>query len=152
MRPGGTAGRGGTAVNAAAIGFTLISVLGFGVWGLLMKMGQLRLGALPHLMAMGVTITPIVVVALLSRRIPLPPLKAELWLAVGATLATVAAMFFLVLALERAEGNTAAVVALSALYPGVTAVLATLFLGEPLGAAKLAGLVLAAAAAFLFTR
>ena len=140
-------------MNTTALSLTLLAVLCFGVWGFFMKLGQERLGAMPHLMGMGVTTAVVVVIAVASRQFPLPPMRADImWLPVVATLATLLAMLFLVLALSKAEGQTAGVVALSALYPGVTAVLAALFLGEGFSPAKVGGLVCAALAAFLFTR
>ncbi len=139
-------------MNATALGFTLLSVLCFGVWGLLMKLGQERLGAIPHLMGMGVTTAAVVLLAILSRQFPLPPMRGDVWLPMVATLATLLAMLFLVLALSKAGEQTAGVVALSALYPGVTAVMAAIFLGEDFPLAKLGGLACAAMAAFLFTR
>ena len=108
---------------------------------------------MPHLMGMGVTTAVVVVIAVASRQFPLPPMRADImWLPVVATLATLLAMLFLVLALSKAPGQTAGVVALSALYPGITAVLAALFLGEGFSPAKVGGLLCAALAAFLFTR
>ncbi len=139
-------------MNASALGFTLLSALFFGVWGFFMKMGQERLGAVPHLMGMGVTVAVVVLLALLSRQLPLPAMRGDVWLPVVATLATLLAMLFLVLALAKAGGQTAGVVALSALYPGITAAMATIFLGEDFSPAKAGGLACAALAAFLFTR
>jgi transporter family protein len=132
--------------------YVAFSILGFGVWGFLMKLGQERLGAMPHLTAMGLMVAAVVILGVLGRALPAPEWKADLWLPAGAALATVVAMLFLTLALGGAQGNTAGVVALSAMYPGVTAVLAALFLGESFSLAKVAGLLFAAAAAFLFTR
>jgi len=126
--------------------------MGFGVWGVLMKLGQERLGPLPHLAAMGAAVALIVVAGLGIRALPLPAWTPNLWIPLAATLATLVAMLFLTLALSSSSGSTAAVVALSALYPGVTALLATLFLGEPFSMSKVAGLCLAVGAAFLFTR
>ncbi len=139
-------------MNATTLGFTLLSVLCFGVWGLFMKMGQERLGALPHLMGMGLTAAVVVALALMSRRFPLPPMRTDVWLPVVATLVTLVGMLCLVIALSKAGGQIAGVVALSALYPGVTAVMAAIFLGEGFSVAKMGGLACAALAAFLFTR
>lgn len=139
-------------LDAKTLIYALISVLGFGVWGVLMKVGQERLGPLPHLTAMGTAITLIVAVGLASRALPLPAWTPNLWISLAATLATLVAMLFLTLALSQSTGSTAAVVALTALYPGVTALLATLFLGESFSIAKFAGLCFAVVAAFLFTR
>ena len=139
-------------MDAKTLTYALISVLGFGVWGVLMKLGQERLGPLPHLTAMGTGVALIVVVGLASRALPIPAWTPGLWIPLAATLATLVAMLFLTLALSSSTGSTAAVVALSALYPGVTALLATLFLGESFSLAKIAGLCLAVGAAFLFTR
>ena len=106
-------------MNTTALGLTLLAVLCFGVWGFFMKLGQERLGAMPHLMGMGVTTAVVVAVAVLSRQFPLPPMRPEaMWLPVVATVATLLAMLFLVLALAKAEGQTAGVVALSAALSG----------------------------------
>ncbi len=139
-------------MNSATLVYTALSILGFGLWGFLMKLGQQRLGALPHLAAMGLVVAAVVLAGLLSRRAPLPPLTADLWIPAAATLATLLAMLFLVLALEQMEDHAAGVVALSALYPGITALLSTWFLGETFSWAKIAGLAFAALAAILFTR
>ena len=140
-------------MNTTALSLTLLAVLCFGVWGFFMKLGQERLGAMPHLMGMGVTTVVVVVIAVLSRQFPLPPMRPDvMWLPVVATVATLLAMLFLVLALAKAQGQTAGVVALSALYPGVTAILAAIYLGEGFTPAKVGGLVCAALAAYLFTR
>ena len=140
-------------MNTTALSLTLLAVLCFGVWGFFMKLGQERLGAMPHLMGMGVTTAVVVVIAVASRQFPLPPMRWDvMWLPVVATVATLLAMLFLVLALAKAQGQTAGVVALSALYPGVTAILAAIYLGEGFTPAKVGGLVCAALAAYLFTR
>ena len=140
-------------MNTTALSLTLLALLCFGVWGFFMKLGEERLGAMPHLIGMGVTTAAVVLIALASRQFPLPPMRVEvIWIPVAATLATLLAMLFLALALAKAQGQAAGVVALSALYPGVTAVLAALFLGEGFTPAKAGGLICAALAAFLFTR
>ncbi len=139
-------------MDAKTLTYAFISVLGFGAWGVLMKLGQERLGPLPHLTAMGAAVALIVVAGMFSRALPIPAWTPNLWLPLAATLATLVAMLFLTLALASSTGSTAAVVALTALYPGVTALLAAYFLGEPFSAAKFAGLCLAMGAAFLFTR
>ncbi|MDA0999655.1 MAG: EamA family transporter [bacterium] len=131
--------------------YTALSILSFGFWGMLMQLGQKRLGPMPHLVAMGISIAALVALGLISRQVSLPPLKPALWISVGATVATMAALVFFTFALARAEGNTTAVVALTALYPGVTALLSVFFLGESFSLAKGAGLVLALGAAILFT-
>jgi transporter family protein len=132
--------------------FIALSVLGFGIWGLLMKMGQQRLGPTPHLITMGIVIAVLVIVGLAARIVEFPLLGMNTWIAVAATLATLVAMGSFVWALESAKGNTVGVVALTALYPGVTAVLATVFLGESFSVSKGAGLLLAFSAAYLFSR
>ena len=139
-------------MDTRTLTYTALSVLGFGIWGLMMKMGQERLGALPHLTAMGVIVAIIVAAGVASQRLPLPEWNTGLLLPLGAALATMAAMLFLTLALGASGGNTVGVVALSAIYPGITAILASIFLGEPFTLAKAGGLCLAAGAAFLFTR
>jgi transporter family protein len=139
-------------VDARTLTYTAFSVMGFGIWGFLMNLGQERLGALPHLTAMGLIVAIIVVMGLFGGLLPLPEFNPHLWLPLGAALATMAAMLFLTLALGASGGNTAAVVALSALYPGITAILGAIFLGEEFSLAKIAGLCCAAAAAYLFTR
>ena len=139
-------------MDARTLAYTGISILSFGIWGFMMKLGQERLGAIPHLTAMGVFVALIVMLGLASRTLPVPELSSNLWLPLAAALATLVAMLFLTLALGASSGNTAAVIALSAVYPGVTAVLAALFLGEAFTLAKVGGLLCAAAAAFLFAR
>ncbi len=139
-------------MNATALSFTLACVVCFGFWGFFMKLGQERLGAMPHLMGMGVVTALLVALAVVSGRFPMPPMRGDLWLPAAATVATLLGMIFLALALSKAQGQTAGVVALSALYPGITAVMAALFLGEGFTPAKAAGLACAALAAFLFTR
>ena len=82
-------------MNTTALSLTLLAVLCFGVWGFFMKLGQERLGAMPHLMGMGVTTAVVVVIAVASRQFPLPPMRADImWLPVVATLATLLAMLF----------------------------------------------------------
>ena len=139
-------------MNARAMLFIALSILGFGIWGLLMKMGQQRLGPTPHLITMGIVIAVLVIVGLAARIVEFPLLGMNTWIAVAATLATLVAMGSFVWALESAKGNTVGVVALTALYPGVTAVLATVFLGESFSVSKGAGLLLAFSAAYLFSR
>lgn len=139
-------------MNTRTLIYTFFSILGFGFWGFLMKVGQKRLGAMPHLITMGIVVTLIVLAGLLSRQVSLPPLRSALWIPAAATVATLVAMVSFTWALESAEGHTSAVVALTALYPGITAVLAVLFLGESFSLAKGAGILFALTAAFLFTR
>ncbi|MFP6890823.1 MAG: EamA family transporter [Nitrospinota bacterium] len=139
-------------MDARTLTYTAFSVIGFGIWGFLMNLGQERLGALSHLTAMGLIVAIIVVMGLSGGLLPLPEFNPHLWLPLGAALATMAAMLFLTLALGASGGNTAAVVALSALYPGITAILGAIFLGEGFSLAKIAGLCCGAAAAYLFTR
>ncbi len=139
-------------MNTRAMLFIFLSILGFGIWGLLMKMGQERLGPTPHLITMGIVIAVLVVVGLAARIVEFPTLEMNTWITVAATLATLVAMGSFVWALESAKGNTAGVVALTALYPGVTAILVTVFLGESFSVSKGAGLLFAFAAAYLFSR
>jgi transporter family protein len=101
---------------------------------------------------MGIVIAVLVIVGLAARIVEFPLLGMNTWIAVAATLATLVAMGSFVWALESAKGNTVGVVALTALYPGVTAVLATVFLGESFSVSKGAGLLLAFSAAYLFSR
>ena len=139
-------------MDAKTLIYALISVLGFGIWGILMKIGQDRLGVIPNLTAMGTSVALIVAGGLLSRTLPLPIWSPNLWLPIAATLATLVAMLSLALALGSSAGGTGAVVALTALYPGITALLAAIFLKEPFSTTKIAGLCLAVGAAYLFTR
>ena len=86
--------------------FIALSILGFGIWGLLMKMGQQRLGPTPHLITMGIVIAVLVIVGLAARIVEFPLLGMNTWIAVAATLATLVAMGSFVWALESAKGNT----------------------------------------------
>ena len=138
-------------MDTKTLAYTALSILSFGFWGILMQMGQKRLGPIPHLVTMGITIAVVVGLGLIFRQVSPPPLKSALWISVAATVATMAALVFFTLALERAEGNTTAIVALTALYPGVTAILSVLFLGESFSLAKGVGVLLAVSAAILFT-
>lgn len=117
-----------------------------------MKVGQERLGPIPHLVTMGIVIVVLVILGFAIRIVEFPPLNMDTWISVAATLATLVAMGSLVWALASAKGNTASVVALTALYPGVTAILASIFLGESFSVSKGAGLLFAFAAAYLFSR
>jgi len=101
---------------------------------------------------MGVIIAIIVAGGVANQRLPLQEWNTGLLFPLGAALATMVAMLFFTLALGASDGNTTSVIALSAIYPGITAILASMFLDEPFTLAKASGLCLAAGAAFLFTR
>tara|TARA_Y100000814_G_C12346388_1_gene405759 strand:- start:1215 stop:1634 length:420 start_codon:yes stop_codon:yes gene_type:complete len=137
-------------MNSLTFIYIGLTVLFFGTWGLFMKIGQERLGSMNNLLLMGITILPITIIGVLLYRSYLPTFSSAYIFPVSAAISTVLGMYFLTSAISNSENNITAIFALSALYPGVTAFLAFLFLNENITIQKIAGLILAIIAAILF--
>ena len=137
-------------MNSLTFIYIGLTVLFFGTWGLFMKIGQERLGSMNNLLLMGITILPITIIGVLLYRSYLPTLSSAYIFPVSAAISTVLGMYFLTSAISNSDNNITAIFALSALYPGVTAFLAFLFLNENITIQKIAGLILAIIAAILF--
>ena len=137
-------------MNSLTFIYIGLTVLFFGTWGLFMKIGQERLGSMNNLLLMGITILPITIIGILLYRSYLPTLSSAYIFPISAAISTVLGMYFLTSAISNSENNITAIFALSALYPGVTAFLAFLFLNENITIQKIAGLILAIIAAILF--
>jgi bacterial/archaeal transporter family protein len=132
------------------LGFSLLALGLWGVWGFLGKVASqyLPAGAVYLLTISG----HLVVVAYLVAG-GLGPVTWQPWgigAALGAGVAMAVALLFFLEALAR--GPAAVVVPLTALYPAVTVVLSGLFLHEALTLRHLLGLVLALAAVWLLSR
>ncbi len=137
-------------MNSLTFIYIGLTVLFFGTWGLFMKIGQERLGSMNNLLLMGITILPITIIGILLYRSYLPTLSSAYIFPISAAISTVLGMYFLTSAISNSDNNITAIFALSALYPGVTAFLAFLFLNENITIQKIAGLILAIIAAILF--
>ncbi|MFL2932425.1 MAG: EamA family transporter [bacterium] len=137
-------------MNSLTFIYIGLTVLFFGTWGLFMKIGQERLGSMNNLLLMGITILPITIIGVLLYRSYLPTLSSAYIFPISAAISTVLGMYFLTSAISNSDNNITAIFALSALYPGVTAFLAFLFLNENITIQKIAGLILAIIAAILF--
>ena len=138
-------------LNSLTFIYVGLTVLCFGTWGTFMKLEQERLGSINNLLLMGVTILPITLIGIFLYRTSLPSISSIYLFPISAAISTVLGMYFLTSAISNSENNITAVIALSALYPGVTALLAFLFLNESITLQKIAGLILAIIAAVLFT-
>lgn len=137
-------------MNSSTFIYVGLTILFFGIWGTFMKIGQERLGSMNHLILMGITLLPITLVGVLLFRSSFPTISSAYIFPICAAISTALGMYFLTSAISHSENNITAVIALSALYPGVTAFLAFLFLNETLTLQKIAGLILAIIAAILF--
>ena len=137
-------------MNSLTFIYVGLTVLFFGIWGTFMKIGQERLGSTNNLLLMGITILPITLVGMFLYRSSLPSVSYVYIFPISAAISTVLGMYFLTYAISHSNNNITAVIALSALYPGVTALLAYFFLNESLTLQKIVGLILAIIAAVLF--
>ncbi len=132
------------------LGFSLLALGLWGVWGFLGKMASQNL---PAQMVYLLTISGhLVVVAfiLVEGLGPVSWQPSGVGAALGSGLAMAVALLFFLKALAR--GPALVVVPLTALYPAVTVVLSWIFLREALTLRHLAGLALALAAVWLLSK
>jgi transporter family protein len=132
------------------LGFSLLALGLWGVWGFL---GKVAAQNLPAQMVYLLTISGHLVLVAFILVNGLGPVAWQPW-GVGAALASgvamaVALLFFLK---ALARGPALVVVPLTALYPAVTVLLSWLFLREALTLRHLAGLALALAAVWLLSK
>jgi bacterial/archaeal transporter family protein len=132
------------------LGFSLLTLALWGVWGFLGKVASQQL---PSQVVYLLTISGHLVVAGYLLMGGLGPVAWHPW-GVGAALssgiAMAVALLFFFKALAR--GPAVVVVPLTALYPAVTVALSRIFLQEPLSLRHLAGLALALAAVWLLSK
>jgi bacterial/archaeal transporter family protein len=131
------------------LGFSLLALGLWGVWGFLGKVASQHL---PAQMVYLLTISGHLVVVTYILVKGVGPIAWQPWgigAAVGAGLAMAVALLFFLEALAR--GPAAVVVPLTALYPAVTVVLSRVFLQEALTLRHLVGLALALVAVWLLS-
>jgi transporter family protein len=132
------------------LGFSLLALGLWGVWGFLGKVASQNL---PSPVVYLLTISGHLVVVAYLLVGGLGPVVWQPWgvgAALGSGLAMAVALLLFLEALAR--GPASVVVPLTALYPAVTVVLSRIFLQETLTLRHLAGLVLALAAAWLLSK
>jgi transporter family protein len=131
------------------LGFSLLAVCLWGVWGFLGKVASQHL---PSPMVYLLTISGHLVVVAYLLIEGLGPVSWQPWgvgAAVGSGIAMAVALLFFLEALAR--GPALVVVPLTALYPAVTVALSWIFLREALTLRHLIGLALALAAVWLLS-
>lgn len=132
------------------VAWSLVAVLGWGVWAVLNKLA-LRTLAWTHLLAASWLVTTVAVVALLlTRTDPRALASRDGLLALAASVMSLAAVVAFYQAIR--SGPVATVTPLSSLYPAVTAIVAALLLHENPSAAQWLGIALAVVAAVLLAR
>lgn len=132
------------------LGFSLLALGLWGVWGFL---GKVAAQSLPASAVYLLTISGHLVVVAFILVEGLGPVSWQPWgvgAALGSGLAMAFALLFFLKALAR--GPALVVVPLTALYPAVTVLLSWVFLREALTLRHLAGLALALAAVWLLSR
>jgi transporter family protein len=132
------------------LGFSLLALGLWGVWGFL---GKVAAQNLPAQVVYLLTISGHLVVVAFILKEGLGPVSWQPWgvgAALGSGIAMAVALLFFLKALAR--GPALVVVPLTALYPAVTVVLSWIFLREALNLRHLAGLALALAAVWLLSK
>jgi len=132
------------------LGFSLVALGLWGVWGFL---GKVAAQNLPSSVVYLLTISGHLVVVVYLLVSGLGPVSWQPWgvgAAVVSGIAMAVALLFFLEALAR--GPAMVVVPLTALYPAVTVVLSGIFLKEALTLRHLVGLVLALAAVWLLSK
>lgn len=132
------------------LGFSLLALGLWGVWGFL---GKVAAQNLPSPAVYLLTISGHLVVVAYLLVTGLGPVSWQPWsiaAALGSGIAMAVALLFFLEALAR--GPALVVVPLTALYPAVTVVLSWLFLREALTLRHLVGLALALAAVWLLSK
>ena len=132
------------------IAWTIIAVVCWGVWATLNKLALRSLGW-EHLLVASWLVNTVAVAALLATRVDARVLLSRdgaFATTAGATSLVAIVAFYLALR----WGPVAAVTALSALYPAVTAVLAAAFLRESPSVLQWVGVAVAILAVFLLAR
>jgi transporter family protein len=132
------------------LGFSLLALALWGVWGFL---GKVATQHLPSQVVYLLTISGHLVVVGYLLVGGLGPVAWQPWgvgAALGSGIAMAVALLFFFEALAR--GPAVVVVPLTALYPAVTVVLSRIFLQETLSLRHLAGLALALAAVWLLSK
>jgi bacterial/archaeal transporter family protein len=132
------------------LGFSLLALGLWGVWGFL---GKVAAQNLPAQAVYLLTISGhlVVVAFILAKGLgPVSWQPAGVGAALGSGIAMAVALLFFLKALAR--GPALVVVPLTALYPAVTVVLSWIFLREALTLRHLAGLALALAAVWLLSK
>jgi transporter family protein len=132
------------------LGFSLLALGLWGVWGFL---GKVSSQSLPASVVYLLTISGHLVVVAFILVEGLGPVSWQPWAvgaALGSGLAMAVALLFFLEALAR--GPALVVVPLTALYPAVTVLLSWIFLREALTLRHLVGLALALAAVWLLSK
>jgi transporter family protein len=132
------------------LGFSLLALGLWGVWGFL---GKVAAQNLPAQVVYLLTISGHLVVVAFILEEGLSPVSWQplgVGAALGSGIAMAVALLFFLKALAR--GPALVVVPLTALYPAVTVVLSWIFLREALNLRHLAGLALALAAVWLLSK
>ena len=112
-------------MNSSTFIYVGLTILFFGFWGTFIKIGQERLGSMNHLILMGITLLPITILGILLYRSSFPTISSGYIFTIFGAIYTARGMYFFTTAIWHSENNIIGVIALSALYPGVTAFLAS---------------------------
>lgn len=122
---------------------TLITILGWGLWGFLFKIGIGKLGAFPALFWASIiySILNFVIIAFLLFKGVSPQFTSGVgFMIAGCVAGSLAGVLWYVIA-EKVEASI--MVPLTALYPAVTVVLAIFLLGEKLKLTQIVGVLFA---------
>jgi len=130
--------------------FSILTILGWAGWALLLKIGSLEIPSEPSLFLQTAGMVPLALLLLLSKSVRDTQNKKGIVYSLLNGIITGAGIFCL-LAAYRSGGNTSVVAVTTALYPLVTFVLAVLLLKEKLNKAQIAGLILATLSIVIFS-
>ncbi len=120
----------------------------WGVWGIFSKLAAEAL-PWPTVIAWGAVGSFFVLVAvLLTQKFELAANLPAVWAVLGGLTGVAGAVFFYV---ALARGTASVIVPLTALYPGITALLAIFLLKEPISASQTVGIILALIAVVLMS-
>lgn len=130
--------------------YSLLTILGWSGWALLLKMGSIEIPTQPALFLQTAGMIPLAVVLLLKGTVKgSQNTKGVIYSLLNGAI-TGAGILFL-LAAYRRGGNTSVVAVTTSLYPLVTLILAVLFLREKLTRPQALGVILATISIMLFS-
>ncbi|MBI4641578.1 MAG: EamA family transporter [Candidatus Tectomicrobia bacterium] len=124
-----------------------LTILGFGMWGFIGKIGSESVGRYPYVVISYLTVTVIAWIFMIFSSGPSFSFSLKLFYPVIGGLFTALAILSYFKAIETVPVSL--VTPLISLYPALTVVLSLLFLGESLSTTKILGVVLALIAGVL---
>jgi uncharacterized membrane protein len=130
---------------------SILTILGWAGWALLLKIGSLEIPSEPSLFVQTAGMVPLAVVLVFSRSVRGPQDKKGIGYSLLNGIITGVGIFCL-LAAYRSGGNTSVVAVTTALYPLVTFALAVPLLKEKLNKSQIAGLILATLSIVIFSQ